>query len=484
MTLAFWQAGDLSAAGRAVRDWARVEGERPAPHRFAARIYEDMGAIDLAAEAADRAAARGPEDADAWERVGRLRLRLMDREAAIERARARPRASGPSVEGLLDLALAHHLAGDLGAEVTATEQATLLDPAVSRRRGRATRTRWRAPTASATRSRPPSARCDLDRRRRRGRRPARAPARRRCRACSPPREGLGLRSRRCSARRRPGVEVVAEPARPTSSSSSRAGRRCRRSDEIPGLRVVQVLSAGVDWIADRVPPGVTLCSARGARDRAMAEWVVAAILADAKGAREIAEQQARRHWELVKLGDASNLRVLVLGFGSIGRALATMLAAFDCEVVGVARRAPRRRSTAPTSSPALLPEADVVVNLLPLTEATRGAVGARELAAMRDGALYVNAGRGATTDTDALVEALGHGAHPRRARRRRPRAAARRASAVDGAGRDDQPSQRGRHPGRRSRRVGAGGRAAAPLRGRRAARERGQRRLLGTAPRW
>jgi tetratricopeptide (TPR) repeat protein len=128
MTLAFWQAGELSAAGRAVRDWARVEGERPAPHRFAARIYEDMGAIDLAAEAADRAAARGPEDADAWERVGRLRLRLMDREAAI-RALEHARRLGPSVEGLLDLALAHHLAGDLGAEVTATEQATLLDPA-------------------------------------------------------------------------------------------------------------------------------------------------------------------------------------------------------------------------------------------------------------------------------------------------------------------------------------------------------------------
>jgi tetratricopeptide (TPR) repeat protein len=127
MTLAFWQAGELSAAGRAVRDWARVEGERPAPHRFAARIYEDMGAIDLAAEAADRAAARGPEDADAWERVGRLRLRLMDRDAAIV-ALERARRLGPSVEGLLDLALAHHLAGDLGAEVTATEQATLLDP--------------------------------------------------------------------------------------------------------------------------------------------------------------------------------------------------------------------------------------------------------------------------------------------------------------------------------------------------------------------
>jgi len=126
MTLAFWQAGDLPAAGRAVRDWGRVENERPAPHRFAARIYEDMGALDLAAEAAERVADRAPLDADAWERVGRLRLRLMDRAAAIG-ALERARELGPSVDGLLDLALALHLAGDLGGEVTAAEQATQLD---------------------------------------------------------------------------------------------------------------------------------------------------------------------------------------------------------------------------------------------------------------------------------------------------------------------------------------------------------------------
>src|SRR6201991_2175355 len=115
MTLAFWQSGNLTAAGRAVRDWARADPDRPAAHRFAARIYEDMGAIDLAAEAADRAAARAPQDADAWERVGRLRLRLMDRAAAIA-ALERARKLGPSVEALLDLALAYHLAGDLGGE--------------------------------------------------------------------------------------------------------------------------------------------------------------------------------------------------------------------------------------------------------------------------------------------------------------------------------------------------------------------------------
>ncbi len=205
----------------------------------------------------------------------------------------------------------------------------------------------------------------------------------------------------------PGVEVVAEPG-PDVEFVVPRWEDLPALDEMPALRVVQLLSAGVDWIADRVPAGVTLCSARGARDRAMAEWVMAAILADAKGAREVAEQQARRHWELVKLGDASNLRVLVLGFGAIGRTLATMLAAFDCEVIGVARRA-REGVHGTDEVPALLPEADVVVNLLPLTDATRGAVGAPELAAMRAGALYVNAGRGATTDTAALVEALGTG---------------------------------------------------------------------------
>jgi len=126
LTLAFWQAGNLPAAGSAVRDWARVDPDRPTAHRFAARIYEDMGAIDLAAEAAQRAVVRGPEDADAWERLGRLRLRLMDREGSIA-ALEHARALGPSVDGLLDLALAFHLAGDLGAEVTACEQATLLD---------------------------------------------------------------------------------------------------------------------------------------------------------------------------------------------------------------------------------------------------------------------------------------------------------------------------------------------------------------------
>jgi tetratricopeptide (TPR) repeat protein len=127
LTLAFWQAGNLAAAGRAVRDWARAEGERPAPHRYAARIYEDMGALGLAAEAAEREVERAPRDGGAWERLGRLRLRAFDR-AGARSALEQAREVQPSVQGLLDLALVAHLMGDVGAEVAACEQATALDP--------------------------------------------------------------------------------------------------------------------------------------------------------------------------------------------------------------------------------------------------------------------------------------------------------------------------------------------------------------------
>jgi phosphoglycerate dehydrogenase-like enzyme len=202
----------------------------------------------------------------------------------------------------------------------------------------------------------------------------------------------------------PGVEIVDGPS-PEVEFLVPRWTESHALDELPGLRVIQVLSAGVDWIVDRVPDGITLCSARGARDRAMAEWIAAAILAEVKHARPFAVAQGRREWRPMTLHDATGLRILVVGFGSIGRAVREMLAPFKCEVAGVARTA-RDGIHAIDELPALLGEFDVVVNLLPLTEQTQALFGARELGLLRDDALYVNAGRGATTDTDALVAEL------------------------------------------------------------------------------
>jgi tetratricopeptide (TPR) repeat protein len=127
MTVAFWEAGNLPAAARSVRDWARVEGHRPAPHRYASRIYEDMGSLGQALDAAARATEVAPADGSAWERLGRLRLRRGDRAGALA-ALERARLVAPSVDGLLDLALVCHLAGDVGGEVSAAEAATTLAP--------------------------------------------------------------------------------------------------------------------------------------------------------------------------------------------------------------------------------------------------------------------------------------------------------------------------------------------------------------------
>ncbi len=127
LTTAYWQSGDYSAAARAVRDWMRNERDRPAPYRTAARIYEDMGSLSQATEAAETEASLTPADATAWERLGRLRLRRFDRRGALQALR-RARTLRPSLDGLLDLALAAHLADDLGLEVDACEQATELGP--------------------------------------------------------------------------------------------------------------------------------------------------------------------------------------------------------------------------------------------------------------------------------------------------------------------------------------------------------------------
>jgi tetratricopeptide (TPR) repeat protein len=127
MTTAFWQAGDYSAAARAARDWARIERDRPAPHRTAARIYEDMGALSQAVDAARRETGVAPSDATAWERLGRLHMRRFDRGSARD-ALLHARALAPSEQGLLDLALVANLLGDLGTEVSACEQATQIVP--------------------------------------------------------------------------------------------------------------------------------------------------------------------------------------------------------------------------------------------------------------------------------------------------------------------------------------------------------------------
>jgi phosphoglycerate dehydrogenase-like enzyme len=188
--------------------------------------------------------------------------------------------------------------------------------------------------------------------------------------------------------------------------------------QLPGLRVVQSVSAGVDSLVAFMPEGVMLCGASGAHDIAVAEWVVAVLLALQRRLLEFHDLQRQGLWDsnvggwittgpslVGPIDDLDGAKVLILGHGSIGRALAARLAPFGARVTGIARHA-RADAEPPESLPRLLPKADVVVLLLPLTPATRGTVDRRFLAQMKEGALLINAARGAIVDSDALLDAL------------------------------------------------------------------------------
>ena len=180
-------------------------------------------------------------------------------------------------------------------------------------------------------------------------------------------------------------------------------------DLMADLRVIQALSAGVDWLAGLAPDGVVVCNARGVYDAPLAEWVVGAILAMERGLLRARDAQADGAWlGFVPPGELAGSRVVVLGQGSIGSAVADRLRPFGAEVTGVART--RRDGLRGIDDlDAVLPHADVLVNLLPLTRETVGLVDARLLARLPDGALVVNAGRGRTTVTPALVAELASG---------------------------------------------------------------------------
>jgi phosphoglycerate dehydrogenase-like enzyme len=192
-----------------------------------------------------------------------------------------------------------------------------------------------------------------------------------------------------------------------------AGYEPERMAEIiaanPKLRVVQTFSAGVDWIVGTLPDTVTLCDARGVHDVTVAEWTLAGILASLRELPRYAVQQESRMWQPgERAGELFGKRVLILGHGSIGAAVEARLVPFEVSVTRVARTA-RDGVHSVDELPVLLPEADIVVVLLPLTDATPGIVDKEFLAALPDGAMVVNAGRGPLVDMDALVNELHSG---------------------------------------------------------------------------
>jgi phosphoglycerate dehydrogenase-like enzyme len=204
----------------------------------------------------------------------------------------------------------------------------------------------------------------------------------------------------------PGVTVetgddVAEPER-VAFWSPPTPPDLRMLDQLTGVEVIQLRSAGADAWIGRVRPDVTLCDGRGIHDSSVAEWVVGAIIAYLRDFPFYARMQAERRWVAGSSNELAGKRALIVGAGSIGAAVEACLAPFDVTITRVART-PRPGVQGVADLASLLPAADIVIVLVPLTSATRGLVNAEFLAALPDGALLVNAARGAVVDAGALL---------------------------------------------------------------------------------
>lgn len=191
-----------------------------------------------------------------------------------------------------------------------------------------------------------------------------------------------------------------------------AGPQVDRATEIPDLAVVQLQFAGYDGVPELLDDGVTLCNARGVHDDATAEHAVGLVLSTLRGIPQAVCDQQREDWQHDTTRQAlADSRVLILGYGSIGRAVAERLLAMKAVVTGVASRERddellgRVRSLA--DLPEFLPDQQVVVVLLPLVEQTRGLVGAEFLARLPDAALVVNVARGPVVHTPAVLAEAG-----------------------------------------------------------------------------
>jgi phosphoglycerate dehydrogenase-like enzyme len=207
-----------------------------------------------------------------------------------------------------------------------------------------------------------------------------------------------------------------------------AARALRVWPHLREVRLVLALMAGTEWIPSLVGPHVTICNAHGAHNISTAEWTISSILAMLKYFPFYLDVQRAGQWKRrfeatahyaaitgdarpiyppVMVEELTGKTVLMVGHGAIGHEIERMLDPFHVKMLRVARTVrsePLVHSVGDLDS--LLPQAEIVILILPLTAQSHHLIGSRQLALMRQGTLLVNAARGPIVDTNALVEAL------------------------------------------------------------------------------
>jgi phosphoglycerate dehydrogenase-like enzyme len=171
-------------------------------------------------------------------------------------------------------------------------------------------------------------------------------------------------------------------------------------------RLVQSQSIGYDDVPASLPPGHVFANAATVHEASTAELTVALVLAAQRGLPDFVRAAATGRWAPARHDSLADRRVLLIGYGGVGRAIEERLAGFEVELTRVASRA-RDDERGPIHGidelPELLPLAEIVIVGVPLTDDTTGLVDAAFLAALPDGALVVNIARGKVADTEAVL---------------------------------------------------------------------------------
>ena len=178
---------------------------------------------------------------------------------------------------------------------------------------------------------------------------------------------------------------------------------------LPGLEVVQLLTAGFDYVLPYLPAGVKLCNAAGVHDASTAELAIGLMVSSLRGLDVAARNMVSGTWQHETRPSLADRSVLVLGAGGVGQAIRARLEPFETTVTMIGRTA-RTGVHAVSELESLLPTADVVVIAVPLDVTTEGLVDLQFLQRMKAGALLVNVARGRVVATDALIAQL-HAGH-------------------------------------------------------------------------
>lgn len=173
------------------------------------------------------------------------------------------------------------------------------------------------------------------------------------------------------------------------------------------VRLVQSQLVGYDGVENFLPEGVVYANAASVHETSTAELTLALILAAQRGLPDFVRAASEGRWAPAWHASLADRRVLLIGYGGVGKAIESRLLPFEVELTRVAshERIDERGVIYDTDSlPRLLPHAEIVIVVVPLTPSTTHLVDDVFLSHMADGSLLVNVARGKVADTDALLK--------------------------------------------------------------------------------